>query len=325
MARPFLAGLLVALAALIHPAVAQDAYPNKPIRLVVAFAVGGATDITARIITPKLSELLGQRVLVDNRPGAGAVIGTDIVAKSAPDGYTLLLGEVSSLGINPWLYKNIPYDSLTDFQPVGELVTSSFVLVVHRSVPATDLASFIQLMKANPGKYTYGSAGTGSMPHLCAEMLKSMAGGLDITHVTYRGAGPVMNDLSTGQISMSFPTPSTALPQIEAGTIRAIGAGPLTRERTLPNLPTLDEQGLKGFECYNFFGIYAPAKTPALIVARLNAAINTTLVDPGVAPRLQELGLDPTPGTTPEKLGNLLKAERAKWGPVVKALGTQLE
>ncbi|MSO76548.1 MAG: tripartite tricarboxylate transporter substrate binding protein [Alphaproteobacteria bacterium] len=325
MLRRCVAGFLVCWVAVTGQARAQEAYPNKPIRLVIAFAVGGATDITARILAPKLSELLGQRVLVDNRPGAGAVIGTDLVAKSAPDGYTLLLGEVSSFGINPWIYKNIPYDSLTDFAPVGEVVTSSFVLVVHHSLPATDLASFIALMKANPGKYSYGSAGIGSMPHLCAEMLKSMAGGLDITHVPYRGAGPVMNDLSAGQISMSFPTPSTALPQIEAGTIRAIGAGPLKRERTLPNLPTLDEQGLKGFECYNFFGIVAPAKTPERIVQRLNAAINTALADSTLALRLQELGLDPTPGTSPEKLGDLIRTERAKWGPVIKALGTQLD
>ena len=304
---------------------AQDAYPTKPIRLIVPFAVGGATDIIARLIGPKMTEVLGQQILVDNRPGAGAVIGTDLVAKAPPDGYTLLLGEVSSFGINPWLYRKIPYDSVRDFAPIGQVVASSFILSVHVSVPATDLQGLIELVKANPGKYTYGSAGIGSMPHVCAEMMKSMAGGLDITHVPYRGAGPVMNDLSAGQISMSFPTPGTALPQIQAGTIRPIGAGPLTRERALPNLPTLDEQGLKGFECYNWFGLFAPAKTPERIVARLNQALNAALADPGVTGRLRELGLEPTPGSTPEALRTLVGNEREKWGPVVKALGTQLE
>ncbi|MGE4045145.1 MAG: Bug family tripartite tricarboxylate transporter substrate binding protein [Acetobacteraceae bacterium] len=304
---------------------AQDTYPTKPIRVVVPFAVGGATDITIRVLAPKMVEVLGQQLVVDNRPGAGAVIGTDLVAKAAPDGYTLLFGEVSSMGINPWLYKNIPYDSVKDFAPIGQAISSSFILSVHVSVPATDLKSLIETVKANPGKYTYGSAGIGSMPHLCAERFKAMAGGLDIIHVPYRGAGPVMIDLSAGQISMSFPTPSTALPQIQAGTIRPIAAGPLTREPALPNVPTLDEQGIKGFECYNWFGLFAPAKTPEPIIRKLNQALNVAVKDPTVIARLKELGLQPTPGSTPDAFAALVKTEREKWGPVVKALGTQLE
>ncbi|MGE0221729.1 MAG: Bug family tripartite tricarboxylate transporter substrate binding protein [Acetobacteraceae bacterium] len=304
---------------------AQDTYPTKPIRVVVPFAVGGATDITIRVLAPKMVEVLGQQLVVDNRPGAGAVIGTDLVAKAAPDGYTLLFGEVSSMGINPWLYKNIPYDSVKDFAPIGQAISSSFILSVHVSVPATDLKSLIETVKANPGKYTYGSAGIGSMPHLCAERFKAMAGGLDIIHVPYRGAGPVMIDLSAGQISMSFPTPSTALPQIQAGTIRPIAAGPLTREPALPNVPTLDEQGIKGFECYNWFGLFAPAKTPEPIIRKLNQALNVAVKDPSVIARLKELGLQPTPGSTPDAFAALVKTEREKWGPVVKALGTQLE
>jgi len=306
-------------------AIAQDTYPAKPIRVVVPFAVGGGTDITIRVIAPKMVEVLGQQLLIDNRPGAGAVIGTDLVAKAPPDGYTLLFGEVSSFGVNPWLYKNIPYDSLKDFAPIGQAISSSFILSVHVSLPATDLKSLIDLAKANPGKYTYGSPGIGSMPHLCTERFKAMAGGIDITHVPYRGAGPVMNDLSAGQISMSFPTPSTALPQIQAGTIRPIAAGPLTREPALPTLPTLDEQGLKGFECYNWFGLFAPAKTPDRIVKRLNEALNIAVADKTVIARLHEFGMQPTPGSTPEAFAALVKSEKEKWGPVVKALGTQLE
>lgn len=325
MKARLLASALACVLALSGVAQAQDAYPAKPIRMVVAFAVGGATDIAARLIAPKMTEVLGQQVIVENKPGAGAVIGTDLVAKSPPDGYTILMAEVSSMGVNPTLYKKIPYDSVTDLMPIGQVISSSFILSVHVSVPANDYTGFVALMKANPGKYNYGSPGIGSMPHLCMEMLKAGAGGLDITHVPYRGAGPVMIDLAAGQISMSFPTPGTALPQIAAGTIRPIGAGPLTRERALPNLPTLDEQGLKGFECYNWFGLFAPAKTPKPVLEKLTAAMQVAVNDPGTQKRLLDLGLEPTPNRTPEALGELVKTERAKWAPVVKSLGTQLE
>ncbi len=321
-----LAALVLGCGVLVSgPVPAQDTWPVKPVRMIVPFAVGGGVDIMMRVLGPKLTEILGQQIVVDNRPGAGAVIGTDLVAKAAADGYTLLAGEVSSFGVNPWLYKKLPYDPLKDFLPIGQAVTSSFILTVHVSVPATDLKSLIETVRATPGKYVYGSPGIGTMPHLCTERLKAMAGGLDIVHVPYRGAGPVMNDLSAGQIAMSFPTPVTALPQIQAGTIRGIGAGPLTREPALPDLPTLDEQGLKGFECYNWFGFFAPAKTPERVIRRMNEALNMTLADPAILARLRELGLQPTPGSTPAGFTALVRSEWEKWGPVVKALGTQLE
>ncbi|MSP02462.1 MAG: tripartite tricarboxylate transporter substrate binding protein [Acetobacteraceae bacterium] len=304
---------------------AQDNWPSKPIRMIVPFAVGGGLDIMIRVIGPKMTEVLGQQIIVDNRPGAGAVIGTDMAAKAPPDGYTLLTGEVSAFGVNPWLYKKIPYDPIKDFIPVGQVVTSSFILTTHVSVPATDLKTLFETIRASPGKYTYGSPGIGTMPHLCTERMKAMAGGLDIAHVPYRGAGPVMNDLSAGQISMSFPTPVTALPQIKAGTIRGIAAGPLTREPALPDLPTLDEQGLKGFECYNWFGLFAPAKTPDRVIRRVNEAMNIALADPAILARLRELGLQPTPGSSPAGFAALVKAEWEKWAPIVKALGTQLD
>ncbi len=325
MKARLLASVLAGVLTLTSAAQAQDNFPTKPIRMIVAFAVGGATDIAARLVAPKMTEVLGQQVIVENKPGAGAVIGTDFVAKAAPDGYTVLMAEVSSMGVNPTLYKKIPYDSVNDLVPIGQVIASSFILSVHVSVPATDFKSFTALIKANPGKYTYGSPGIGSMPHLCMEMMKAGAGGLDITHVPYRGAGPVMIDLAAGQISMSFPTPGTALPQISAGTIRAIGAGPLTRERALPDLPTLDEQGLKGFECYNWFGLFAPAKTPKPVLEKLTAAMQASVNDPATQKRLLDLGLEPTPNRTPEALGELVKAERAKWAPIIKSLGTQLE
>jgi tripartite-type tricarboxylate transporter receptor subunit TctC len=322
--RLLVASLLLMLATN-TPARAQDAYPSKPVRMIVAWAVGGATDIAARLVAPKMTESLGQQVIVENKPGAGAVIGTDFVAKAAPDGYTVLLGEISSMAINPTLYKRIPYDSVKDLVPIGQVLASSFILAVHVSVPATDLKSFVALMRANPGKYNYGSPGIGSMPHLCTEMLKAAVGGLDITHVPYRGAGPVMIDLAAGQISMSMPTPGTLLPQMAAGTVRPIGAGPKNRERALPDLPTIEEQGVPGYECYNWFGLFAPLRTPQPILDKLRQAMQVAINDKTVQTRLLELGLEPTPNRTPEALGELVRVERDKWAPIIRSLGAQLE
>ena len=325
MVPRILASLLFGFTVLAGAATAQEKYPSKPIRLVVPFAVGGPTDIIGRIIGAKLSDLLGQQIVVDNRPGAGSNIGADLVAKSAPDGYTLLLGSVSAFAINPGLYKNMPYDPVRDFEPIGQIGEQPVVLVVNSALPATDLKSLIALVKANPGKYSYGSPGVGAMPHLCGEVLKAMGGNLDIVHVPYRGSGPMMNDLSAGQITMAFDGLPTVLPQIQAGTIRAIGAGTATRTRSLPDLPSLDEQGFRGFECYTWNAIFAPAKTPPRIVAQLNTAINAALADKAVFTRLQDIGIDPTPDTTPEKLAAFVKAQLAKWAPVIKASGTQLD
>lgn len=320
-----LAGAMACCMAVTGLAQAQDTYPTKPIRLVVPFAVGGGLDITARIITPKMTELLGQQILVDNRPGAGAVIGTDLVSKAAPDGYTILIGEVSSFGVNPWLYKNIPYDSVKDFAPIGQAIASSFILTVHVSVPATDLKSLVATVNGNPGKYTYGSPGIGSMPHLCTEEFKTKTGGLDIVHVPYRGAGPMMNDLVAGQITLAIDAVPTSIPQIQAGAVRLIGNASLTRARALPDVPTLDEQGIKGFDCYVWLGLFAPAKTPPRIVTRLNEALNAALNDKITAARLADLNVEMTPHNTPETFAAYVKAELEKWTPIVKASGAQLE
>ncbi|MEJ0018220.1 MAG: tripartite tricarboxylate transporter substrate binding protein [Acetobacteraceae bacterium] len=305
---------------------AQDKYPTKPIRLVVSFAVGGPTDIVARIMGAKMAELLGQQVVVDNRPGAGGNLGADIVAKSAADGYTLLMATVSTHAINPGLYKKMPYDPVKDFEPVGQVGVTPSVLAVNKDVAATDVKSLIALIKANPGKYSYGSSGMGSILHLCGEQFRTMAGGLDIVHVPYRGSAPMMNDLAAGQIPMAFDGTPTVLPQVQSGTIRPLGAGMKTRARALPDLPTLDEQGLAGFECYTWNAIFAPAKTAQPIVMQLNKAINAALEDKVVFTRLQDVGIDPTPGTTPEKLAAFTKAELAKWGADHQGLrrGTRL-
>jgi tripartite-type tricarboxylate transporter receptor subunit TctC len=324
MRRRFLAGVALACAFAL-PAAAQDKYPSKPIRMIVSFAVGGPTDIVARIMGARMGEVLGQQVIIDNRPGAGGNLGADVVAKAAPDGYTLLMATVSTHAINPLLYKKIPYDPVTDFSPIGQVGVTPSVLAVHKDVPARSSAELIALLKANPGKYSYGSSGLGSILHLCGESFKMLVGGLDLEHVPYRGSAPMMNDLSAGQIPIAFDGLPTALPQMQAGTIRALASGTAQRPRALPDLPTLQEEGIKGFECYTWNGIFGPARMPAPIVARLAEAMQASLADPAVVRKLQDIGIDPTPDSTPDKLAAFVKAELAKWAPIVKASGTQLD
>jgi tripartite-type tricarboxylate transporter receptor subunit TctC len=320
-----LCAALLAANVLSAAALAQDAYPTKPVRMIVAFAVGGSTDIFARLLSGKMSEQLGQQVIVENRAGAGGNIGTDLVAKSAPDGHTVLLGTASSFAFNPGVYANLPYDPVKDFAPVGQIGVTNYAFVVHKDVPVKDIAGLIALVKANPGKYTYGTPGIGAVPHICTEEFKRKAGGLDIVHVPYRGAGPLMNDLTAGQITMALDAVPTAIPQIQGGAIRAIANGSIKRARGLPDVPTVDEQGVKGFDCYVWFGLFAPAKTPPAIVRRLNAVLNAALNDPPIAARLRDLSLEMLPHTTPESWGAYVKAEIDKWVPVAKASGAKLD
>jgi tripartite-type tricarboxylate transporter receptor subunit TctC len=304
---------------------AEDKYPTRPVRMVVSFAAGGPTDTVARIMGAKMGELLGQQLVVENKAGAGGNIGADTVAKAPPDGYTLLMATVSTHAINPGLYKKMPYDPVRDFAPLGRVGVTPTLLSVHPSLPATDIKSLVALVKENPGKFTYGSSGLGSILHLCGEEFKALAGGLSIAHVPYRGSAPMMSDLIAGQISMAFDATPTAMPQAQSGAIRAVGAGMATRMRAMPDLPTLQEQGLNGFECYTWNAILAPAGTPAPIVDRLNEAINTALADPAVLDRLREAGIDPTPGSTPQQTSEFIKVELAKWAPIIKASGAQIE
>jgi tripartite-type tricarboxylate transporter receptor subunit TctC len=304
---------------------AEDKYPSKPVRIIVSFSAGGPTDIVARAVGAKIGDLLGQQFVVENRVGAGGNIGADQVAKSPPDGYTLLMATVSTHAINPGLYRNMPYDPVRDFAPVAQIGVTPTLLGVHPSLPATDVKSLVALIKENPGKYTYGSSGLGSILHLCGEQFKALAGGINVVHVPYRGSAPMMGDLVGGQISMAFDATPTAMPQAQSGAIRAIGAGMAKRMRAMPELPTLQEQGLKGFECYTWNAILAPAGTPPAIVDRLSDSINTALADPAVFRRLEEAGIDPTPGSTPEKATAFVKAELAKWGPIIKASGAHID
>ena len=316
-----LGAILVALALSCGVGKADDHYPNRPVRIVVSFAAGGPTDIVGRIFAQRLSELFGQQFFVENKVGAGGNIGADVVAKSPPDGYTLLVATVSTHAINPGLYSKMPYDPVKDFAPIAHVGITPSTLNIHPSIPATDVKSLIALIKANPGKYTYGSSGLGSILHLCGEQFKALAGGLDIQHVPYRGSAPMMGDLVAGQITMAFDATPTVLPQLQAGAIRALGAGMAERMRVLPNLPTLQEQGLKGFECYTWNAILAPAGTPQPIVDKLAAAIKTALDDPAVFKRLQEAGVDPVLGRGPKETADFIKDELAKWAPIIKMSG----
>lgn len=316
--------VLAAFALAASAAQADDKYPSRSVRMMVSFAAGGPTDIVARVMSAKMSELLGQQFVVENRTGAGGNTGAADIAKAPPDGYSLLMATVSTHAINPGLYKKMPYDPIRDFAPVGQVGVTPILLVAHPSIPATDVKSLIALAKANPGKYTYGSSGTGSILHLCGEAFKTGAGGLDITHVPYRGSSQLMKDLIGGTISMAFDATPSAGPQVESGAIRALGGGMAQRLRTMPNLPTLQEQGIKGFECYTWNAILAPANTPAPIIEQLSAAVQKAMQDPEVLKRLQQVGVDPTPGRGPKETADFMKTELAKWAPIIKASGAEI-
>jgi tripartite-type tricarboxylate transporter receptor subunit TctC len=323
-ARALKSVLLIFALTLVFAAVsarADDPYPNKPVRVVVPFAAGGPTDIVGRVFAQKLSELLGQQFVVENKVGAGGNIGADVAAKAPADGYTLLIATVSTHAINPGLYARMPYDPLKDFAPISHVGITPSTLNVHPSIPAKDVKELIALVKANPGKYTYGSSGLGSILHLCGEEFKAMAGGLEIQHVPYRGSAPMMGDLVGGQISMAFDGTPTALPQIQQGGIRALGAGMLQRMKAMPELPTLQEQGLKGFECYTWNAILAPAGTPQPIIDKLAANIKIALDDPMVVKRLEGAGVDPVFSRGPKETMEFLKSELAKWAPIIKQSG----
>src|SRR5437868_4748387 len=315
---------LAGLALSFSVALAQE-YPSKPVRIVVPFAAGGPTDQVARIMSAKLTELLGQTFVVENKTGAGGNIGAELVAKAPPDGYTLLMATVSTHAINPGLYKNMPYDPVKDFAPVMQVGVTPCVLAVNAALPVTDVKGLIALVKANPGKYSYGSSGMGSILHLCGEQFKTAAGGLEMVHVPYRGSAPMIADLVGGQIAIAFDALPTVLPQVQGGRIRAIGGAMAARARAMPDLPTLQEQGVAGYECYTWNAILAPATTPAPIVTVLAEAMRKALGDPVVLKRLQDAGVDPTPDSTPEKLGEFIKTELRKWAPIIKASGAHVD
>jgi tripartite-type tricarboxylate transporter receptor subunit TctC len=308
-------GIAIAGLALAGMAQAQ-AYPSKPVRLVVPFPAGGATDVLARVISQKAAERLGQPIVVDNRPGAGGAIGSDFVAKAAPDGYTLLIATGSTHSIGPIVNARIPYDVERDFVPIALVADTASALVVPATLPVNNLAEFIALAKAKPGQLNFGSSGNGTNSHLSGEMFKAQAG-VFITHIPYRGTGLVLTDMLSGQIQMLIDNFVTAQPHIRDGKLRVLGVTSLKRLPFAPDVPTLDEQGLKGFESTNWFGIYGPRDTPADVVAKVNAAYTQAVQDPEVQKRLQNLGATPMSGT-PEDMAKVVAAETAKWRKLIR-------
>jgi tripartite-type tricarboxylate transporter receptor subunit TctC len=313
--------LLCALSAVLamSGAQAQDDYPKRPIRLVVPFSAGGNTDVSARLLANGLAEVIGQQVVVENKVGAGVTIGTDTVAKAAPDGYTLLFTTLAH-SANPSIYPKLPYDSVKDFQPVAMVSTNDFVLVTNSDVEAGDLKDLLALLKQKPGRLDYSSAGVGSAMHLAGELFKNVAG-VDAVHVPYRGEGPALNDLLGKRISFSFHGVSTTADHIKAGTVRAIAVTGPNRSPLLPQTPTMQEAGLTNYEAYTWSVVLAPAGTSREIVNRLNAAVNTVVKQPRIQQRFMELGFQVVTDSTPETAAEHIRREEDKWAPVIKAAG----
>jgi len=318
-----LRAVCLALAVLAAGAEAADTYPSKPIRFVVAFPPGGGTDLVARTIAPRLAERLAQQVVVDNRPGAGGNLGTEIVAKSTPDGYTMLMGSVGPLAINASLFARLPFDPLKDLAPVTLAASTPNVLVVHPSLPVTTVQELIALAKARPGAINFASSGQGTPAQLAGELFNSMAG-VKMVHVPYKGAAPALADLLGGQVQVMFSTMPPALPHVTAGRLRALAVASLQRSPAAPELPTIDATALPGFEATTWHGVMVPAGTPDAVVAKLHHDIVAVLRTPDVVERLSSQGAEPI-GSTPQAFAAYIKAETAKWAKVIRESGAKAE
>ena len=319
LGKPFAIAIIAAWT--LNTAYAADPYPVKPIRMIVGFPPGGGTDLTARPVAQKMSELLGQQVIVENRPGAAGNIATEQVARAAPDGYTLLMGTIAALAINPSLYGNLRFDPETDLAPVIQVVDSTNVLALHPSVPASSVRELIALAKEK--SLSAGSSGVGATGHLAIEFFNLMAG-VKLVHVPYKGGAPAMSDLVGGQVHLVFATTASAIPHVKSGRIKGIAVTTAKRSALLPELPTISEAGLAGFDANNWYGLVVPAKTPRAIIDQLNAEVTKILNMPDVRTALFNQGLDPAPGT-PEQFGAYIRAERSKWARVIKESGAKAE
>ena len=315
----------IALASLVAIATSASAqnYPNKPIRLVVPFPPGGTTDILARQVGERLAATLGQPVVIDNRPGAAGNVGSEIVAKSAPDGYTLLLCTVSSHAINPGLYSKLPYDHIKDFAPIVLVARVPNVLEVTPSLPVNTVGDLIKLAKERPGQLNFASSGSGTSIHLSGELFKTMAG-VDMVHVPYKGSAPALVDLVSGQVQLMFDNLPSSIAQIRGGKLRAIAVTSAQRAPALPDIPTIAESGLPGFEATSWFGVLAPAGTPAEIVKRLNAEIDKWLQSPEAKEKLLAQGAVAAGGSA-EEFAAYIRAETEKWAKVIKASGAKVD
>ena len=300
-----------------------QAYPSRPIRFIVPFAAGaGVLDIMARIVGQHLGTAIGQQVVIDNRPGAGGNVGAEVAAKATPDGYTMLMGAVA-LVVSPYLYAKLPFDPLADLVPVTQVNSAPLMLVVHPSLPVNSVAELIAYAKARPGQLNYGSGGVGATPFLATELFKSMAG-IDVTHVPYRGGAPALADLVAGQLSFMIENVPGTLPLVRDGKLRALAITSRQRLALVPELPTMEEAGVPGYEMIGWNGIFVPKGTPPEIVARLNAELVKVLRSPEIGEQLAKLGAVPV-GDSPEQFGAFVKAESARWGKIIKDLGIKPE
>jgi len=305
-------------------AFAQDGWPNRPVRVIVPFTPGGSTDILARALSAELQDTLGQPFVIENRGGAGGTLGSEVVARATPDGYTLMMGHIGTLAVNPSLYRNLTFDTVTSFQPIVLVAVVPNILVVNpRKVAATNVQDFIALAKRQPGKLTYGSGGNGSAAHIAAVAFMD-ATGIQMEHVPYRGTGPMMTDLIAGNIDLTMTGGPPALPPVRAGQLKALGVSSLQRSSGAPDIPTIAEQGVSGFDATQWYGMVAPAGTPRAIVDRINAESARILRGPKLRPRLEAEGADPSPGT-PEQFRDLIVSERERWGELIRRANVQAD
>jgi len=321
--RTLLAAFALGTLAAMGTAAAQIAFPLRPVTLIVPFPAGGSTDLVARAVATKIGDILGQPLVIVNLEGSGGNVAAATAARAEPDGYTLLMGTAATHAINPALYRSMPYDPVADFAPISLLVAVPNVLVVHPDFPAGDVAQLIALLKANPGKYSYASAGVGTPGHLSGELFKSMAG-VDMVHVPYKGGGPALVDVMEGYVPMMFDNLPSSTEPIRASKLRSLAVTTAQRAASMPDLPTVAESGLPGFETYSWNALFAPTGTPSAVIARLNEAAVAALADPELKAKLEGLGATVV-GSTPEQLAAHVRAELAKWAPVVAASGAQIE
>lgn len=319
----FLAFFLLASATLLPASNALAQYPDRPVRIIVAYAAGGTADILTRLMAERLDRRLGQRFIVENRPGASGAIGTQAGATAAPDGYTLTSGNISSHGINASVFKSLPYDPVKDFAAITMIAATPNVLIVHPSLGVNDLAGFIKLAKEQPDKIDFGSSSTGGSPHMSGELLKVMAG-INMNHVPYRGGGPMLNDLIAGHIKSGFDNLPSASAHIRNGTIKALALTTPQRFPSFPEVPTMAEAGVPGYEVASWFGLFAPAQTPRAVIDKIQQNIAAILAEPEMKARLEELGAIPG-GMSPEAFGEIVRREVAKWPDVVAKTGVKVE
>jgi tripartite-type tricarboxylate transporter receptor subunit TctC len=324
MVKATMSWLTALIAAVLCAAAQAQTYPAKPIRLVVGFPPGGSNDIVARLIAPKLTQILGVQVLVDNRPGANATIGTDLVAKSPPDGYTLTLGSASPLAISPFTYPNIPYDTLRDFAAITTIASTPEMIAIHPSLPARNLKELIALAKSQPGKLNFASSGNGGLPHLAIELFRKL-GNVNIVHVPFKGAGPALTDLMGGHVHAMIVDVPVLAPGVKSGKLRGIAVTAEKRTPLLPDLVTAPEQGMPGLIAVNWFAIMAPAKTPKPIVDRLYAAIAQAANAPDTNEQFRAQGVEPYVQPSPEAFTSFLRKDLERWGKVAKESGARAD